>query len=208
MALAISVLLLALKPDSRDYVYAAFFLVCATPLLKIRWLVGTALLAAPVALAAGVHFSARCGAAALAAGGAAAGEAACSSADAPGAGPLPLEAVIHLLVAWAVGGLMAFLSDTNRRQAFAHHALALAAAEKELAEMRARAGVERELAAAQAQVRARRGRAGVEWRGWPCVALRCAAPCWAGLCSVQPRNAQREMCAAPAGRGARAGGCA
>jgi hypothetical protein len=154
MSLAISMLLLSLKPHSRDYVYAAFFLICATPLLKIRWLVGTAVLAGPVALAASTNLRGRLPVAAAGTAAAAAAAAGAPLGGGAGAGAaLPLEAVVHLLVAWAVGGLMSFLLDTNRRQAFAHHTLALAAAEKELAEMRARAEVERELAAAQAQVR-------------------------------------------------------
>ncbi len=43
MALAITSLLAALRPDNgQDYVLAAFFLICTTSFLKIRWFVGTA----------------------------------------------------------------------------------------------------------------------------------------------------------------------
>lgn len=162
MSVAISMLLLSLQPpQSRDYVYAAFFLICATPLLKIRWFVGTTVLVTPVLLAAASHLRLHPAAAPVRALlGIAAPASSCAAANgasgpcaAAATAALPWEAVVHLVVAWAVGGLMAFLSDSNRRQAFANHALALSAAEKELAEVRARAGVERELAAAQAQVR-------------------------------------------------------
>ena len=206
MAAAISGLLLSLSPRSPEYVYAAFFLICATPLLKIRWLVGTSVLAAPVAVAAVTV---------LRGGGGGAGAAADGACSAPGwgAGALPLEAVVHLLVAWAVGGLMSYLIDTSRRQAFAHHTLALAAAEKELAEMRARAGVERELAAAQAQVRRAAGPAGRLLLCQPCVASlgrwlpRHCQELGAGLgCPAHPPSRRlRTGCGARSGGGAREG---
>lgn len=42
MALAISSLLMALRSDNaQDYVLGAFFLICTTSFLKIRWFVGT-----------------------------------------------------------------------------------------------------------------------------------------------------------------------
>jgi hypothetical protein len=59
--------------------------------LKIRWWVGTGLLATPT-LAVSLWYSS----------------------PAPSA-LLPKDAVVHIIVAWAVGGLMAYLSDWTRR---------------------------------------------------------------------------------------------
>lgn len=64
---------------------------------------------------------------------------------------LPQDAVIHITVAWAVGGLMAYLAEWYRRQVFSSQHLAQAAHEKELLEAQARIRVQRQLAAAQAQ---------------------------------------------------------
>jgi hypothetical protein len=96
---------------------------------RSRWL-GTAFLAAPTA-AAHVwhgHPSAR---AALARAGRALGLGGCAPAAASldwllggartgggspgGGGILPADAVVHITVAWAVGGLMAYLSEWYRR---------------------------------------------------------------------------------------------
>jgi hypothetical protein len=49
---------------------------------------------------------------------------------------------------------LALPADSNRRQSFVHHKLALGAASKELGEATARVTMERELAQAQQQVRA------------------------------------------------------
>lgn len=62
-----------------------------TTFLKIRWWVGTGLLATPT-LAVSLWYSS----------------------PAPSA-LLPKDAVVHIVVAWAVGGLMAYLSDWTRR---------------------------------------------------------------------------------------------
>lgn len=44
MALAISSLLIQLRADnSQDYVLSAFFLICTTSFLKIRWFVGASI---------------------------------------------------------------------------------------------------------------------------------------------------------------------
>ena len=66
-----------------------------TSFLKLRWFVGTAFLAAPVAFC---HYRAAHA----------------------GAVPLPKDAAVHIAIAWAVGGLMSFLADTYRRCALGH----------------------------------------------------------------------------------------
>ena len=65
---------------------------------------------------------------------------------------LPKEAVVHLVMAWAVGALMAYLAESSRRAVFASHKLALLAAHKEVLESRMREDMQRRLADAQAQV--------------------------------------------------------
>lgn len=48
MALAITSLLAALRRENgQDYVLAAFFLICTTSFLKIRWFIGTSMQASP-----------------------------------------------------------------------------------------------------------------------------------------------------------------
>ncbi|PRW57078.1 hybrid sensor histidine kinase response regulator [Chlorella sorokiniana] len=178
IAAVISVLLLSLRPGNAcDYVYAALFLTCTSSVLRLRWLVGTVALAVPVLLATATNLrlSGAGGEAQAAAAGTCladlgAGDpagAACPAA-APGAavaalgplefvavGPLQLEALVHILVAWAVGALMAYVSDSNRRDSFMNHQLAVGAAAKELGEVQARMLMERELAQAQQQAAAR-----------------------------------------------------
>lgn len=131
VATAISLLLLSLQPaNAGDYVYAALFLTCTSAVLKLRWFVGAAALAAPVLVAVAANLRLQWPADAAAAadvclgasldGGLAACEAAALPLQPPAAGsrglelavpgPLPLEALVHILVAWAVGALMAFLS--------------------------------------------------------------------------------------------------
>jgi hypothetical protein len=157
LAVAISLLLLSLRPDNAtDYVYAALFLTCTTSVLKLRWFVGTLALVAPVLVAVATNLRVRLPAAVAAAaaglpldgtcaalagsevGGAGAALAAClagnasSSSSSHGAGqavasgglyefatvgPLPLEALVHILVAWAVGALMAYVSGESSSQA-------------------------------------------------------------------------------------------
>lgn len=62
---------------------------------------------------------------------------------------------MHIVVAWAVGGLMAYLSDWYRRQMHANARLACSAHAQELREARARIAAQRQLAAAQAQAATR-----------------------------------------------------
>jgi hypothetical protein len=108
-------------------VYAAFFLICTSTFLKIRWWVGTLVLATPVALLhawqRGRHMHVS----------------------------LPPDALIHVSVAWAAGGLMAYLAEWYRRQMFSSQREAAAAHAKELQEAQARVAAQRQLAAAQAQ---------------------------------------------------------
>ena len=68
---------------------------------------------------------------------------------------MPGDCLVHITVAWAVGGFMAFLAEGYRRQMFASQLLAASAHEKELLEARARIKAQRQLAAAQAQVGSR-----------------------------------------------------
>ncbi|PSC70789.1 hybrid sensor histidine kinase response regulator [Micractinium conductrix] len=175
---AISVLLLSLRPETAaDYVYAALFLTCTSSVLKLRWFVGTLALAVPVGVIAATNLrlrivaAAACGVTCACAGGSLDalalegagldGAAACPAGGTASwlqfeaIGPLPLEALVHILVAWAVGALMAYVSDSNRRASFVSHKLALHAAAKELKEVQARVLMERELAAAQQQAAAR-----------------------------------------------------
>jgi hypothetical protein len=95
---------------------------------------------------------------------------------------LPMDALVHICVAWAVGGLMAYLNDWYRRQMFANQKLAACAHDKELLEARARIKAQRALAAAQ--VGGRGGGAG-DWVAAPCaaaVALPCRCCGTGGLC--------------------------
>lgn len=118
----ISLLLLGLRPgNASDYVYAALFLTCTSAVLKLRWLVGTLALAVPVAVAAATNLCLRWPSVAAPAGGvcsldgaiAADTCAAGSWMEVVAVGPLPLEALVHILVAWAVGALMAFVSGKS-----------------------------------------------------------------------------------------------
>jgi hypothetical protein len=87
-----------------------------------RW-VGTGLLAAPTIAAHVWHGSPAVGAALRAAAGgrlgwAGGGGGGSGSGPSSGGGPqdiLPADAVVHITVAWAVGGLMSYLSDWYRR---------------------------------------------------------------------------------------------
>ncbi|KXZ42128.1 hypothetical protein GPECTOR_199g356 [Gonium pectorale] len=175
MTLAICNLLATLSADNcSDYVYVAFFLICTSTFLKIRWWVGTVVQAVPAALMQYLVFrnaaaAAMGGGSAAAAAAAACGamscgrqaplpEAASTAEGAPGADPwvgssalLPPEAGVHVAVAWAVGGLMSYVSDWYRRQMFAHAKLAALAYSSELTEAQARIAAQRALAAAQAQ---------------------------------------------------------
>jgi hypothetical protein len=93
MSTAISSLLLNLRQESaRDYIFACFFLICATLLLRIRWLIGTCMLAMPLLLLYAAQL-----------------------AGAAWPKVLPADAAVHLTVAWAAGGLVAFVTDQHRR---------------------------------------------------------------------------------------------
>lgn len=115
----ISLLVLMLAPaNASDYVYAALFLTCTSAVLKLRWLVGTVALAVPVLVAAATNLRLvwpdSDGGACLG-GGADVGVCAVAAVPLGGVrfesvGALAPEAVVHLLVAWAVGALMAFVS--------------------------------------------------------------------------------------------------
>ena len=88
VSLAICTLLVSLTPEtSQDYVFATMFLICTSSFLKIRWLWGTIVLALPLL---GVQLGGK-------------------------VQQLPPDAPVHLVVAWAVGGLMSFLADSYRR---------------------------------------------------------------------------------------------
>uniref|UniRef100_A0A7R9VZ96 histidine kinase n=1 Tax=Chlamydomonas euryale TaxID=1486919 RepID=A0A7R9VZ96_9CHLO len=127
MAVAICSLLYTVTADNAsDYVYAAYFLICTSTFLKIRWWMGTLTLAAPASLAAAWHLTSR-------------------------KAILSNEALVHIFVAWAVGGLMAYLSEWYRRQMFASQKMAATAHRMELREAQARIKAQRQLAAAQAQ---------------------------------------------------------
>ena len=89
MTLAICSLLATINESNpQDYVYAAMFMISTTCFLKIQWLVGTSFMMLPLAV---THFWHR------------------------NANVLPTDAMVHLIVSWAVGGFMAYLSDTYRR---------------------------------------------------------------------------------------------
>lgn len=89
MTLAICSLLATINASNpQDYVYAAMFMISTTCFLKIQWLVGTSFMLLPLAV---THFWHK------------------------NANVLPTDAMVHLIVSWAVGGFMAYLSDTYRR---------------------------------------------------------------------------------------------
>ena len=132
LATAISSLLGGLRPStSTDYVYACYFLICTSTFLKLRWWLGTAILAFPVALTNYWHYK--------------------TISNGISAPVLPQDALDHLFIAWAVGGLMAYLSEWYRRQMFCSQRLASQAHHQELLEAQARIRAQRQLAAAQAQ---------------------------------------------------------
>lgn len=88
VSLAICTLLISLTPaTAQDYVFATMFLICSSSFLKIRWLLGTAVLSLPLLA---THLSGK-------------------------VQQMPREAPVHLFIAWAVGGLMSFLADSYRR---------------------------------------------------------------------------------------------
>jgi len=127
--------------------------------LRLRWLIGAAALAAPVLLVIhqnlrvtfltpsnsfkGACFTSEQGCTLL------------NSIQLSSAGHLPVHTVIHLAVAWAAGTLMGFISEDSRRHSFTSNRMALIAAGTEVAEVRARVAAEKELASAQALAQAK-----------------------------------------------------
>lgn len=93
VALAVTSLLLNLQKGSgQDYAFACFFLISATLLLRVRWFLGSAVLALPVLAV----FSAPLWGSEL-------------------PHVLPHDAELHLTIAWALGALIAYLADDHRR---------------------------------------------------------------------------------------------
>ena len=93
VALAVTSLLLNLQKGSgQDYAFACFFLISATLLLRVRWFLGAAILAVPVIAV----FSAPLW-----------------GSDLPHV--LPGDAELHLTIAWALGALIAYLAEDQRR---------------------------------------------------------------------------------------------
>ena len=80
--------------------FACFFLICTTSLLKIRWLLGTAVLTAPLVLVYAARLLR----------GVTLGGLSVRLTDV-----LPHDADVHLTCAWATGALMSFLADSYRR---------------------------------------------------------------------------------------------
>ncbi|CAL5223783.1 g6350 [Coccomyxa viridis] len=96
VALAVTSLLLNLQKGSgQDYAFACFFLISATLLLRVRWFLGSAVLALPVLAV----FSAPLWGSEL-------------------PHVLPHDAELHLTIAWALGALIAYLADDHRRRMF------------------------------------------------------------------------------------------
>jgi hypothetical protein len=96
VAMAISWLLLSLRTESaQDYIFACFFLICTSSLLKIRWLLGTLALTPPLLLIASASLW-----------------------NPAMTAVLPRDAEVHLTVAWATGGLMSFVADSYRRSRY------------------------------------------------------------------------------------------
>jgi len=93
VAAAICVLLLNLNEEApQDYAFACFFLICAVLLLRIRWFVGIAVLTLPIIV---VSASPLWGSSLLQV--------------------LPQDAALHINIAWAIGGLISFMADFQRR---------------------------------------------------------------------------------------------
>ena len=90
---AICSMLLNLGQESaKDYTFACFFLICTTLLLRLRWVVGTSILA----LSLLVLYGARLGGAAW-------------------PSVLPADADVHLTVAWATGGVLSYMIESQKR---------------------------------------------------------------------------------------------
>ena len=136
VSLVLSALIIGVGPFQLDLTFAAFFFIATTSVLKIRWFLGTTALALPTCLALyETYFKLSCENAST-----------CSTMG---------DDALHLLAAWAVGGLMSFLTDSNRRLAYSNHQRAIVHASKEVEEATARLEAERLLVAAQSQATAR-----------------------------------------------------
>lgn len=142
VSLVLTLLIIRSVESSSNWVFVAFFLICTTQVLRLRWAVGAALLSVPVAVCAWRNLLVLVSTEPL-------------SLRVSSTGPLAPETIFHLAAAWAVGTLMGYLADSSRREAFASHRLALSAAATELVEVRARVAAEHKLAAAQAVAEAR-----------------------------------------------------
>lgn len=93
VALAISSMLVNLGQESaKDYTFACFFLICTTLLLRLRWLLGTAVLSLPLLLLYGARLG-----------------------DAAWPNVLPADADVHLIVAWATGALLSYTNEVQKR---------------------------------------------------------------------------------------------
>jgi hypothetical protein len=91
MCTAVCHLLSGLTPsNANDYVYAAYFLICTTTFLQLRWWVGTSFMALPVLLVMSWQWRAA-------------------------AVQLPPDSFTHMIIAWGGGALMAYLSEGYRR---------------------------------------------------------------------------------------------
>ena len=129
---------------SAQWVIIAFFLICTSTLLRLRWYIGSIAFSVPVALATAVSATLR------------------SRGNLPllvpalkSLEPLSPNSIIHLSIAWAVGTLMGYLSDESRRTAFANHRRAVVAVKTELEQMEARLAAEQNLSAVQALAQAK-----------------------------------------------------
>ncbi|KAL4543591.1 hypothetical protein Ndes2437B_g01414 [Nannochloris sp. 'desiccata'] len=153
---------LASSNSPNSWIFVAFFLICTSTVLRLRWLIGAAALSAPVLLT--IHRNLRVTYLlpldSFTSGACLASEQGCivtlsKSIQLSPVGHLPVQTVIHLVVAWAAGTLMGFISDDSRRQSFTSHHMALIAAATEVAEVRARVAAEKQLASAQALAEAK-----------------------------------------------------
>jgi len=145
IAAFLTVLIAGIGPGfSGDPSNGALFLVATTSILRVRWFVGSSALLIPV------MYTLLCG------GGFHHALFSSTTITTTAAGTtLRAEDVALVVAAWAVGGLMSYLSDVSRRQAYSHHQHAMAAASKEFTQVRARLDAERKLVIAQAQASAK-----------------------------------------------------
>jgi len=132
MSVAITLMLTHLPPDkAMDYVLFAFFLICISTFMQVRWWLGTVCLFFPTALSFYWYSSGRLG---------------LMGASPPGAPPTayPVHMREHVAMAWSIGCLMSYLAETYRRQMFANHKLAADAAARELLQAKERIKAQKE----------------------------------------------------------------